>query len=230
MSDIRNLAKGIAQSTSKDIDAVLPRAVTVVQVKGRLVRVQYPGETEAGQTWYPTTEMGVTVGMTGVVVRMRGNAAYFQPLAMPALYTRAQVDAMLAAAKPITKRGVQSLTASRSTAGDIDFPNVPDGLLNAATGLKASTAYQVTVDVMISMSTNSSGSFRPVVKFPSNGTEQISGFAPPLTTSIEVHLWKWAGQVTSNAKGEISAMPSARWVSGSITSSRAELVLRVEPA
>jgi hypothetical protein len=212
---ITNAEKNTADLLSSEHDSVLPRMAHVVAVDGQMVQVRFAGEAVAGETWFVSAMTGNPVGSTGVVHQMRGNAGYFQPVAIALPM------------KPVSKRGVQSLATNRTTAGDIDFTNVPTAAI--VTGLLPNTVYQVTVDVFIAMTTPSTGSFRPVVKWPTGGTEQLSGFTPPLTVPINVHPWKWTGEITSNPDGEIAAMPSARWVSGSITSSRAELVLRVEP-
>lgn len=141
-------------------------------------------------------------------------------------YTEAEVDALLAAMKPMPPpaRNAQNLSTTRSSTDTSDI-NFIDST-TAVTGLLPNTAYNIRVDVYLYMSTGSAGSFRPVVKMGSGGAD----FIAPITNAvsgIHDHSYGTLGIRTSTASGGISVMAAARWNSGSITSSRAEIILTV---
>lgn len=122
-------------------------------------------------------------------------------------------------------RNVQNLTVTRTSNIDIDFTTA-----NASvTGLVPGATYDLDISMYLWMSTVSAGSFRPIIKLTTGGAEMIA----PITNAvagIHDHSWGMVDTRVADGTGTITVHPAVRWNSGSITSSRAEIILRVEPA
>lgn len=218
MSDITNVMKTIAADIDEKSESNAGQAAIVVEAKGNIVRVRFSGEDEAGETWFTSTINPVPVGCVGVVVSIRGNAGYFQPIGLnhdERYYTEAEVASLIsewqtrhASVASNTVISTSNVSADQSTfpvlyAFPVNgiFSDISDGVWDVSVTLRALVYRSVaTGGVYISVSERDTGG-GPVAlgrNFPQTGGYTLSAarVLRDLTPSSIIDL-KYSGWSTT---------------------------------